>query len=209
MVVRDISFGMVILGLHCTLVSLPGFYCFVCKYFNLKLNEFLSTSKILIVQKDYRRIFKIYQELARVLTFIDDFLCYSAFVFVLCGMVGLFWSICSFILFFDFDYLIYFCSFVVSMHYLMMMQMIILPASDINLGAQMARDVIISLPGWFPQQHDELKIRIRRGLNKKIGLTLWKIYKIDKSLFISAIGTLITYGVLVGTLGSIHSSQKN
>ncbi|GIZ04642.1 hypothetical protein CEXT_164861 [Caerostris extrusa] len=40
-------------------------------------------------------------------------------------------------------------------------------------------------------------------------LTLWKIYRIDKSLLISAIGTLISYGILVGTLGSVQNSNND
>nr|GBN99162.1 hypothetical protein AVEN_109244-1 [Araneus ventricosus] len=32
-------------------------------------------------------------------------------------------------------------------------------------------------------------------------LTIWKIYKLDRSLIISSFGTLLTFGILLGTLG--------
>ncbi|GIY10939.1 hypothetical protein CEXT_219781 [Caerostris extrusa] len=41
----------------------------------------------------------------------------------------------------------------------------------------------------------------------KTALTLGKMYRIDKSMLISAIATLISYGIVLGTLGSVQSSD--
>ncbi|GBN42939.1 hypothetical protein AVEN_116640-1 [Araneus ventricosus] len=79
--------------------------------------------------------------------------------------------------------------------------MIVSSASAANKAALIARDIVISLPGWFPESYQELKLLIRQKYKKKVSLTLWKLYKIDNSLLISALGTLVTYGFLMGSVG--------
>ncbi|GIZ04644.1 hypothetical protein CEXT_164871 [Caerostris extrusa] len=58
------------------------------------------------------------------------------------------------------------------------------------------------------KRYSIIKALICRSFMGKTSLTLWKIYRIDNSLLISAIGTLISYGILVGTLGSVQSSNN-
>ncbi|GFU06004.1 uncharacterized protein NPIL_164411 [Nephila pilipes] len=79
--------------------------------------------------------------------------------------------------------------------------------ADCNRAAKQARDVIISLPGWFPQHYKMLKMHIRQKFLKKFALTLWKVYTINESLLMSALGTLVTYGFLVGTMGTVGIVQ--
>ncbi|GIY99631.1 uncharacterized protein CEXT_483381 [Caerostris extrusa] len=75
-------------------------------------------------------------------------------------------------------------------------------------GCGNGEETVLSLPGWFPKQYSIIKMHVRRRFMPKTTLTLWKIYRIDKSLLISAIGTLISYGILVGTLGSVQNSNN-
>ncbi|GBN73401.1 hypothetical protein AVEN_219675-1 [Araneus ventricosus] len=92
-------------------------------------------------------------------------------------------------------------------YYLVLLSIIILPAASVNNAMKEAKDIITSLPGWFPEHYMDLKLRIRRKFKKTTGLTLWKIYVIDKSLLLSLLGTLVTYGILIGTLGTVRSSK--
>ncbi|KAF8796830.1 hypothetical protein HNY73_001166 [Argiope bruennichi] len=78
-----------------------------------------------------------------------------------------------------------------------------IPAAAANEAARVARNLAFSLPNLTPQCHEEIDLILFDLSTKEPSLTLWKIYKIENSLLISAIGTLITYGFLVGTLGSV------
>ncbi|GIY77253.1 uncharacterized protein CEXT_320781 [Caerostris extrusa] len=92
--------------------------------------------------------------------------------------------------------------------YLVLLFITLSPAAAANQAAAMAREFVLSLPGWFPKRYGIIKVHVRREFMHKTTLTLWKIYRIDYSLIISAIGSLISYGILVGTLGSVQNSNK-
>ncbi|GIY94403.1 uncharacterized protein CEXT_369351 [Caerostris extrusa] len=92
--------------------------------------------------------------------------------------------------------------------YFVLLLITLTPAAAANQAAAMAREIFLSLPAWFPERYSSIKLHVRRKFMHKTVLTLWKIYRIDKSLLISAIGTLISYGILVGTLGSVQNSNN-
>ncbi|GIX74389.1 hypothetical protein CEXT_47381 [Caerostris extrusa] len=47
----------------------------------------------------------------------------------------------------------------------------------------------------------EMKMKLEKYLDVENSLTLWNIYTVDRSLLITSFGTLLTYGILIGTLG--------
>ncbi|GBN70144.1 hypothetical protein AVEN_6371-1 [Araneus ventricosus] len=77
---------------------------------------------------------------------------------------------------------------------------LIIVASVTNEAAQEIGRFVHSLPFRFPAYPD-LKAMCELQLNRRCGLTLWKIYTVDRSLVIASLGTLLTYGILIGTLG--------
>ncbi|GFY69409.1 uncharacterized protein TNIN_334731 [Trichonephila inaurata madagascariensis] len=87
--------------------------------------------------------------------------------------------------------------------------MVILSASSANRAADVAKEAVMSLPGRIPEYHNELKVILRKECKQNVCLTLWKIYKIDKSLIISALGVLMSYGFLIATFGTISSHTDN
>ncbi|GIY03041.1 uncharacterized protein CDAR_511441 [Caerostris darwini] len=94
------------------------------------------------------------------------------------------------------------------LQYFLLLLITLTPAAAANQAAAMARERVLSLSVWFPKRYSIIKMHVRRKCMHKTALTLWKIYRIDKSLLISAIGTLISYGILVGTLGSVQNSNN-
>ncbi|GFT46667.1 uncharacterized protein NPIL_538421 [Nephila pilipes] len=82
----------------------------------------------------------------------------------------------------------------------MSLLLLMIPAAECNRVSNLALETIKSLPGWLPQHRKVLKMHIRQKHRKTFLLTLWNIYVIDKSLLISAFGTLLTYGFLVGNI---------
>ncbi|KAF8778341.1 hypothetical protein HNY73_015072 [Argiope bruennichi] len=92
---------------------------------------------------------------------------------------------------------------------LILLTMVMLSAAFTNEASKLAKDVIVSLPSFYPNYEKELKICIGQRFTQDVDLSLWKIYRIDKPLFISTLGTLLTYGVLLGTLGSVQTSTND
>ncbi|GFY68244.1 uncharacterized protein TNIN_466211 [Trichonephila inaurata madagascariensis] len=189
-------------------IPLNGYYCFICICVRLILRSFISAVKILKARSDYLTVLELYDEISLVIISTDDFLSYSAFINVINGMAGLFWSTFTLVFVLEDDYKSWVCLSAAVFLYSCLLLMVLIPASTANQAAEDAKDVIISLPGWFPQHYKKLKIYVRKNFKqRKLNFTLWKIYTINKSLLISTLGTLVTYGFLVGTLGTIQNTQ--
>ncbi|GBL97569.1 hypothetical protein AVEN_163014-1 [Araneus ventricosus] len=79
-----------------------------------------------------------------------------------------------------------------------------LPAAAANESAEMAKSTIKLMGSSIPHSYRDLEMYLRQRWKPRVVMTLWKIYKIDKSLLISALGTLMAYGMLLGTSGSVN-----
>ncbi|GFY45499.1 integrase_H2C2 domain-containing protein [Trichonephila inaurata madagascariensis] len=67
----------------------------------------------------------------------------------------------------------------------------------------MAKETIESLPWKIPKFHIKLKFMIGSECMVDASLALWKTYKIKRSLIFSVMGTLLTYGMLLASLGGL------
>ncbi|GFT75089.1 uncharacterized protein NPIL_307561 [Nephila pilipes] len=130
----------------------------------------------------------------------NEFLPYPVFINVLCSMGALF-AFSYLVTFYPpDDSMVYFAECHEIIRNLMSLLLLMIPAAGCNRALNQLQLTIKSLPGWLPQHRKVLKMHIRRRLNKTFPLTLWNIYVIDESLLISAFGTLLTYGFLVGNM---------
>ncbi|GIZ00926.1 uncharacterized protein CEXT_623731 [Caerostris extrusa] len=184
-----------------------GYFCLNCSYINLLFAEFISQSQKFITRPDYQITLQLYHELTETVTSMDNFLCYSTFINVLADMIGVFWA--CYVLVFeaqdDWQQQLYFLIAIIV--YSAWLLMIMLPGSVVNQNVEVAKGAILSCPGWYPNHYNELKTCVRTKFKqKKATLTLWKIYYINKSLLISSLGSLVTYGILFGTLGTVQNS---
>ncbi|GFY47000.1 uncharacterized protein TNIN_11331 [Trichonephila inaurata madagascariensis] len=87
--------------------------------------------------------------------------------------------------------------------------MVILSASSANTASEVAKEAVLSLPGRIPQYYNELKVILRKDCKQNVCLTIWKLYKIDRSVILCALGVLMNYGFLIATLGTVSSQTKN
>ncbi|GIY94391.1 uncharacterized protein CEXT_369251 [Caerostris extrusa] len=105
------------------------------------------------------------------------------------------------------------------LHYFVLLLITLTPATAACQAAATTREIVLSLPAWFPKRYRIIKLHVRHKLMHKTALTSWKIDRIDKSsnyridnfdesLLISSVGTLNSYGILVGTLGSVQNSNN-
>ncbi|GFT34802.1 uncharacterized protein TNCV_3241271 [Trichonephila clavipes] len=128
---------------------------------------------------------------------LEDYLSFSAFVIVLSSLLGLFFINYE-LIFVSGDYL---HAFFGEIWFIASFCMIILPASAANIAFSSAKEAVQSLSWKIPQYYTNLKVIIRSDCTKHVSLTLWKVYKIKRSLIFSAMGTLATYGMLLATQG--------
>ncbi|GFQ93323.1 hypothetical protein TNCT_64731 [Trichonephila clavata] len=68
-----------------------------------------------------------------------------------------------------------------------------------NEMAKKAKSALQCLKYKIPPDLRETKFE--EVLVKENNLTLWNIYVLDSSLIIASFGTLLTFGILIGTLG--------
>ncbi|GFS64796.1 uncharacterized protein NPIL_121171 [Nephila pilipes] len=199
-IIREISQLTAIAVTSFITIAFTGYYCLVCICLKLFFSEFILKSEALIAQYNYQRILKIYQKLSQLMTFANDFLSYPVFINVLCSMIGLFTFSYTFVFYPQNEYAIYIIILLGIFHYSLSLVLSVILAADCNRTSNLARRTVVSLPGWFPQQYQMLKMLIRQRYKNEFVLTLWKIYVIDESLLVSALGTLVTYGFLVGNM---------
>ncbi|GFY49325.1 uncharacterized protein TNIN_373671 [Trichonephila inaurata madagascariensis] len=131
---------------------------------------------------------------------LDQSLSFSVFIIVLSGMSGLFFINFAIAFIPKEGYLHYLSDAVGEIYFLALIGMVILPAARVNSSSMAEKEAVLSLPGKIPKHYKELKIMVTSECMKDVSLTLWKTYKIERSILISASGTLITYGILLATL---------
>ncbi|GFQ69356.1 uncharacterized protein TNCT_360141 [Trichonephila clavata] len=180
-------------------IPLTGYYGFVCFYVKFLFNRI--EEKIGHLSKDcpYVLLIQSYLELISIIKSLDDYLSFSAFVVVLSAMFGLFFINFN-IIFLSDGYL---HAFFGETGIFVPVCLVILSASAANQAFFTAKEALQSLPWKIPQYRDKLKEMIRSECMRSASLTLWKVYKIERSLIFSAMGTLVTYGMLLATLGGM------
>ncbi|GFU27745.1 uncharacterized protein NPIL_336161 [Nephila pilipes] len=130
----------------------------------------------------------------------NEFLSYPALIIVLCNMGALFGFGYSVAVYSSSDIETYFVLIYGILQNGITVLSLMIPAARCNRALNLAQETIKSLPGWLPQHRKVLKMHIRQKHRKTFPLTLWNIYVIDESLLISAFGTLLTYGFLLGNI---------
>ncbi|GIY38485.1 uncharacterized protein CDAR_39231 [Caerostris darwini] len=202
-------FIFTILAGNCVFATLPGYYCFVCCCMKQFFLHFVWKSKILIAHQDYQIILEIYKEMNETILCMDNDFSLSIMITVVDILANLFWFGYSFAFPPNVNSMTGIFVSIGFVQYFILLLITLTPAADVNQAAAMAREFVLSLPGWIPKRYSNIKVLIRRSFMRETALTMWNIYRIDNSLLISAVGTLISYGILIGTLGSVQSSNNN
>ncbi|GBM00165.1 hypothetical protein AVEN_176405-1 [Araneus ventricosus] len=140
----------------------------------------------------------VYRDVAKVLDSMDENFSLSALSSVLIAMTAEFRV--GYILAFskDISHASYFSFLLTGIHFLSIQLLIMFPGSIVN---EKAKYVSHCLLYRIPNNEEYLKCEFKKDLKQEKCLTLWKIYALSRSLIIASLGTLVTYGILIGTLG--------
>ncbi|GIY74198.1 hypothetical protein CEXT_585921 [Caerostris extrusa] len=149
--------------------------------------------------EEMKKLLGVYENLATTIISFDESFSFPAFLATLLNLFGLFWTGYRIAFLTNIrDHSFYLiCPFIFHLceHLLLMIS-----ATVTNEKTAKATFIMQCL-----LRHCHLKTRMKIKYEKNIGsesnLTLWKIYVFDRSLLITSFGCLLTYGILLGTLG--------
>ncbi|GIY94375.1 uncharacterized protein CEXT_369161 [Caerostris extrusa] len=159
---------------NCFFAVLPGYYCFVCCCMKQFFLQFVWKSRVLIGRQDYQRILDIYKEMNETMIMIDNFLSLPIFISVVSILANLFWYGYSFAFPRNADSVTGIFFVVGFVQYFLLLLVTLTPAAAANQAAAMAREVVLSLPGWIPERYSIIEVHVRRKFMHKTALTLWE-----------------------------------
>ncbi|KAF8771165.1 Exosome complex component RRP41 like protein [Argiope bruennichi] len=151
--------------------------------------------------EDVKQRLVIYFKASKSMNGMDEDFAFPAFLTILLTMIGLFWG----------GYRIAFSASMDSegktalifsgYFYLWNHCLILIPAALANEAANKAENVAKCLPYQIPAKNRHLKFLLRKNLKWNNRFSLWEFYVIDRSILIASFGTLLTYGIILGSLG--------
>ncbi|GFU13153.1 uncharacterized protein NPIL_357541 [Nephila pilipes] len=177
------------------------YYSFICRYIQILLRYLLDQLKDKFIVEDFEKFVHIHENTLKIISDMNEHFSFLSFVAVIMSIVGLFWS--GYRLAFNADMtpmylisLIYYAVF-----YLTHQLLIMISAAKVNEEADKATAAAQCLPYRISNRHQEIKFTLKGSFVQNNRLTLWNIYVLDRSLIINCFGALLTYGILLGTLG--------
>ncbi|GIX81308.1 uncharacterized protein CEXT_532261 [Caerostris extrusa] len=149
--------------------------------------------------EEMEKLLEVHESLATAIRNIDECFSFSAFLSTLFNLFGLFFTGYKIAFLTNipehFFYLLCPVVFHLSNHLLLMIS-----ASMTNEKTTKTKLVIQCLLSHCHLE-TRMKIKYEKNIALESNLTSWKIYVFDRSLLITSLGSLITYGILLATLG--------
>ncbi|GFQ71566.1 uncharacterized protein TNCT_202481 [Trichonephila clavata] len=204
----DMAFTIIVTTFCLVLTPLSGYYGFICFYLQFVMNKLERKARNVNKDYEYQPIIQVYLKLTEIIKSLENYLCFSAFLIVVSSMSGLFYINYTMMFVPIGGYQHYLACVLGEIYFSIVFVMVVVPASAVNDALITLKKALKPLLGKIPHHFKEsLMIINNEGLDE-MSLTLWKIYKIDRSLIISAMGTLLTYGILVATLDTMKSTSN-
>ncbi|KAF8778430.1 hypothetical protein HNY73_015154 [Argiope bruennichi] len=151
--------------------------------------------------EELKNLLSIWKKASKNLKFTDDVLSFSAFVAVLINMTELFlvgYRTAFHVRVSQNYFLPPFCF---GTYNLSLQLLIMVPALNVNESSKNVKNSLERLKLQFHKDKRENIFDFGEHFVEESNLTLWKIYIMDRPLIITSLGTLITYGIMLGTLG--------
>ncbi|GBM86246.1 hypothetical protein AVEN_51769-1 [Araneus ventricosus] len=175
------------------------FYSLVCILIQVLLSHLLNhINKANSTEKLHKPLF-LFAIVSKIMNCLEDSFSSSVFLETVMSMVGMFRAgyILAFLSSVRLDYLPQLLFGIVGfVHQLL----IIISASTANEKVALTMK---SLSCRIPESETDLRFKLRRISGEHKSLSVWKIYVLDRSLVVTSVGTLLTYGMLIGTIGKV------
>ncbi|GFV46608.1 uncharacterized protein TNCV_4181 [Trichonephila clavipes] len=178
------------------------YYILTCSFIRVLLEHVLERIDSETLPEDLENLIMEYGDIARCMRIVDEHFSQTVFFAVFYTMIELFCGGYRSVILFNLN-TTYFLTLVLPQFYYMSIQLsIMMSASITNELASKIKCVMQGLPYENFIQDPQRKFKFEKELNLDNSLTLWKVYVMDRSLIITSIGFLLTYGILIGTLGT-------
>ncbi|GFS48573.1 uncharacterized protein NPIL_508851 [Nephila pilipes] len=158
--------------------------------------------------EELNNLLSIYGYIAKLISDMDREFSFHTFATVVLCMSGLFWRGYSFVFHANVSIegsVFMICSMIL---YLSFQLQIMISASATNELSRKSKNIVNNLVLQTSPKRQRLGYILRKNCSQDCTLSLWNIYVVDKALIISTLGTLLTYGMLVGTLGKALNFEK-
>ncbi|GIY71831.1 uncharacterized protein CDAR_312221 [Caerostris darwini] len=149
--------------------------------------------------EEMEKLFEVYGSLTTTLRRVDESFSFPAFLANLLYLHGLFWTGYK-IAFLNNVHEHSFYLICPAIYYLSHHLLLMISATTANEKAGKAK-LMIQCHLRHCHLETRMKIKYEKNIALENNLTSWKIYVFDRSLLISSFGCLLTYGILLGTLG--------
>ncbi|GBM51420.1 hypothetical protein AVEN_205118-1 [Araneus ventricosus] len=151
--------------------------------------------------EDIKNMLHVYRNVSKIVNVIDDNYSFPAFFIVLQSLIGLFWIGYSLAFATDLAINQMLALWVYGSGQLSNLLLILVSSSITNEEAKRTKKIIEMLPFRIPKHHEELKFKIKNECSAEFNLTFWKITILDRSFICTCSGSLLSYGILIATLG--------
>ncbi|GFR31486.1 uncharacterized protein TNCT_429931 [Trichonephila clavata] len=148
---------------------------------------------------EFKKLHHNYEIIVKKLNDMDSEFSFLAFVTILINTSGLFWDAYR-ITFHKNETTGYLLFTLSGISYLVLLLQLMFSGTASNEQANLVKIHIQCLPRKTAEKQDQMNF-FKKALLQDNGLTLWKIYVMDRSLVIGTFGMLLTYGIMLGTLG--------
>lgn len=181
------------------------YYSLICNFTKTAFDVINTDIQGLTLGNEFKYLICAYESTILVMSSIEEAFSFTAFGTVTNNMIGLFTVGYSLAFNSDSSYTFFFYSITGGLYFLTQQLMLMVPASNAVQSANDARLAMLSLPGVALDRYQEVKCLVEKKSKPKKTLTLWKIFVINRPLVVGSFGTLLTYGILIGTLGKVQS----
>ncbi|GFS42636.1 hypothetical protein NPIL_415091 [Nephila pilipes] len=186
-----------------------GFFSIIYSGFCFSLQQFLKNLqarlKKAIKEDDIARVFQSYDEVLQVIEFIEDAYCVPVFISTIICMVALFRAGYYYSFRKSSSFSFYALCLAYSAYNLCVFLILITVASKVNRIATQNRSLVKSLERRYITGKKSEFLEQYLNINRKVLFSLGNTYIINQSLIWTAIGTVFSYGIIIGTLGSVNS----
>ncbi|GBN38249.1 hypothetical protein AVEN_206490-1 [Araneus ventricosus] len=176
------------------------YYIFTCRLIRVLLQRLLdeihNTKKPEILQK----YLELHEEIMKSFCNFDTHFSFLAFILVTLCMINLFragYALAFFIKKQDMEFYALICALI---FYLSVQIILMISGIKTNESAKNVRNNIQNLLKKLRKNSAEIS-KLDADLRPAPTLSLWKMYEFDRSLITASVGTVLTYGILLGTLG--------
>ncbi|GBM27202.1 hypothetical protein AVEN_9866-1 [Araneus ventricosus] len=171
------------------------FYMLVCNLSRIFFQHIRDNLGLVRALEDFQKLVTLHEETLSILHYFEEQLSFPAFITVTLTMIGIFR--CGYSVAFIKDNPTFLNAYLISSMFLYMLFQLLLVISG-ALTNEAADDTSNVLKRRYNKDFKSPKMEVDFS---PYSLTLWRIYRMDRSLIIDSFGTMLTFGILFGTLG--------